>query len=112
MGAFTPYQIGVTLWAFVALLALPAICGLIVHSAGGSVTIHRRAKRAFVVCFVCFALYALINMSMIHDRIQAPSSGFGALPAILMSAVGYGIVAAAVAGFIASLPVHHTEQGY
>ena len=113
MIAFTPFEIGVGLWSFVALVALPGASGLILHSIGDSVSIHRRAKRGFVLNFIVFVIYALVNMSMIHDRIQTSNAGVGALPAMLLAAFGYGVIAAAVAGFVASLPVHHhAEQGY
>lgn len=113
MIAFTPYEIGVGLWSFIALVALPGASGLILHSIGNSVSIRQRAKRAFLLNLILFVIYALVNMSMIHDRIQAPSAGFGALPAMLLAAVSYGVVAGAVAGLMASLPVHHhLEQGY
>jgi len=113
MAAFTPYGLGVGLWSFIALVALPGASGLILHSIGNSVSIHRRAKRAFALNFILFVIYALVNMSMIHDRIQASSTGLGALPAMLLAAVGYGVVAGVIAGLVASLPVHHhVEQGY
>jgi hypothetical protein len=113
LGAFTPFDIGVNLWALVSLIVLPGVCGLIVHSIGDAVSIHKRAKRAFMIEFIVFVVYAIVNMAMIHDRIQSSSSGPGSFIAMAMSAVGYGIVAAAVAGFMASLPVHHhTEAGY
>jgi hypothetical protein len=113
MTAFTPYEIGVSLWSFIAILAIPAASGLILHSIGSAISVHRRATRAFVLNFVLFVIYGLVNMSMIHDRIQESTSGFGALPTMLLSAAGYGLIAGVVAGFIASLPVHHhAEQGY
>lgn len=113
LGAFTPFDIGVTLWALIALLVLPGLCGLIIHSIGDSISIHRRAKRAFGLALFVFIVYGVVNMAMIHDRIQNPAAGAASLPAMAMSAIGYGIVAGAVAGFFASLPAHHhTEQGY
>ena len=110
--AFTPHDVGETLWAGIALVALPAANGLIIHSIGDAVSIHRRAKRAFTLTFVLFLTYAFVNLAMIHDRLQAPSVGLGALPAMAMSAFGYGVIAATIAGITASLPIHHhTEHG-
>jgi hypothetical protein len=48
-------------------------------------------------------------MAMIHDRIHTSGEGMGAIPAIVVSGLGYGLVTAAVSGFMASLPVHHVE---
>jgi len=113
MASFAPYEIGVNLWSFVALLALPAASGLILHSIGSAISVHRRATRAFILNFVLFVIYGLVSMSIIHDRIQESTTGFGAFPAMLLAAAGYGLIAAVVAGFVASLPVHHhAEQGY
>ena len=111
--AFTPYEVGVGLWAAIALVILPGVSGLILHSIGAAVSTNRRATRGFSVNAVLFVIYAIVNMAMIHDRITAPSAGLGALPAMLMAALGYGLVAGVVGGLIASLPVHHhTEEGY
>jgi hypothetical protein len=113
LSAFTPFEIGVGLWAAIALFVLPGIIGLIIHSIGHSVSTNQRAKRAFILNLVAFVIYGIVSMSIIHDRIQAPVDGFGVLPAMLVSAIGYGFVAGVVAGFMASLPVHsHSEQGY
>jgi len=110
---FTPYEIGVGIWALLALVAIPAVCGLVIHSIGDAISASRRAKRASLLVLVCFVVYGLWNMSVIHDKIQAPSSGAGAMPAMLLAAAGYGLVAALVAGLVASLPVHHHEEhGY
>lgn len=112
LGVFSPFDLGVNLWAVVALIVLPGLCGLILHSIGDAVATSRRARRGFTVALCLFVIYAAVNMAMIHDRINDPS-GPNFLPAVMMSAVGYGLIAGIVAGIAASLPAHHhTEQGY
>ncbi len=110
MAVFSPNQLGVAVWAGIALFALPAACGLLIHSIGDVVATGRRMRRAAILAFICFFIYGVVNMSLIHDRIHSTTAGMGALPAMLVAAGGYGLVVAAVSALMASLPVHHVES--
>lgn len=69
-GAFSRVAMGQLLWGLIALVLIPALCGLAIGRRGAP-----NAGTAFGVCFWAMAFYTLVNL--IRIRLPIGSGDFG-----------------------------------